>query len=67
MIPNLGLYTGGYDIDEVIIQDGTVDLYYGSGTSPSGEKEYDYYIDMEHASGESPEDYFSTVVSGNAT
>ncbi len=67
MIPNLGLHTAGYNIDEVIIQDGTVDLYYGSGSSPIGEKEYDYYIDMEHTDGQSPEDYYSTVLNGNMT
>ncbi|MHA2254091.1 MAG: hypothetical protein ACXAD7_27310, partial [Candidatus Kariarchaeaceae archaeon] len=62
MIPNLGLFTDAYDIDEVIYQDGTVNLYYGSGTQVSGEEDYNDRIYMEYEDGEI--DDYESVISG---
>ncbi|KKN72007.1 hypothetical protein LCGC14_0414890, partial [marine sediment metagenome] len=48
MIPNLGLFTEGYDIDEPIYQDGFVNLYYGSGTEINGAQRFSNVISMDY-------------------
>ncbi|KKN58657.1 hypothetical protein LCGC14_0549880, partial [marine sediment metagenome] len=48
MIPNMGLFTDAYDIDETIYQDGFVNLYYGSGTEIDGEQYYSNEISMDY-------------------
>ncbi|KKN39526.1 hypothetical protein LCGC14_0742520 [marine sediment metagenome] len=50
MIPNLGLFTEGYNIDEPIYQDGFINLYYGSGTEIDGERRYSNVISMTYDS-----------------
>ncbi len=65
MIPNLGLFTDGYNTKETIYQDGFVNLYYGSGTNVQGEHEYNkqFYMDYEDAP---YDDYESYRVNGEA-
>ncbi|MHA2338680.1 MAG: hypothetical protein ACXACX_15335 [Candidatus Hodarchaeales archaeon] len=66
MIPNMGLFTEGYDIDSPVYQDGYVNLYYGSGTEVSGEHWYSHQIVMEYESSEI-DDYESWISSGVST
>ncbi|KKN43166.1 hypothetical protein LCGC14_0705920 [marine sediment metagenome] len=60
MIPNLGLFSDTYNIDETLYQDGYLDLYYGSGTVINGEKQYTKSITMDYESG-SIADYRSLI------
>ncbi|KKM97425.1 hypothetical protein LCGC14_1168150, partial [marine sediment metagenome] len=50
MIPNLAIFTDAYDTEEVIYQDGFVNLYYGSGTNVRGEHQYNKRFDMVYES-----------------
>ena len=60
MIPNLALFTDVYNTDEVIYQDGFVNLYYGSGTEVKGEHDYFKRIYMDYK-GSGVDDYESSV------
>ncbi|KKL71812.1 hypothetical protein LCGC14_2091170, partial [marine sediment metagenome] len=62
MIPNLGIFTDAYDTEEVIYQDGFVNLYYGSGTNVRGEHQYNKRFDMAYES-TAYDDYESNIVS----
>ncbi|KKN55254.1 hypothetical protein LCGC14_0584220, partial [marine sediment metagenome] len=63
MIPNLGLFTEGYNIDEPIYQDGFVNLYYGSGTEIDGEQRFSNVISMDYE-GSTIDSYESWIDSG---
>ncbi|KKN63932.1 hypothetical protein LCGC14_0496640 [marine sediment metagenome] len=66
MIPNMGLFTDVYDTEKIIYQDGSVNLYYGSGVETDGAFDYDkrIYMDYENSS---IDDYESVISSGVAT
>ncbi|KKN57054.1 hypothetical protein LCGC14_0566120, partial [marine sediment metagenome] len=65
MIPNLGLFTEGYNSDEPIYQDGFVNLYYGSGTEVDGEQYHSDDISMVHENPLQPvSDYKSWITDG---
>ncbi|GAI65177.1 unnamed protein product, partial [marine sediment metagenome] len=66
MIPNLGLYTDAYDLEEPIYQDGYVDLFYGAGTDVNGEQFFDEIISMDYEDG-TVEDYASIISGGVPT
>ncbi len=60
MIENLAIFTEGYNIDETIIQEGFLNLYYGSSTSTWGEEQTDKKIYMDYENNRVV-DYFSHV------
>ncbi|MEJ2248102.1 MAG: hypothetical protein P8Y97_00400 [Candidatus Lokiarchaeota archaeon] len=43
---NLGMFTDLYNLDEEVIQDGYIDLYYGDSTEINGERYYTNIYDM---------------------
>ncbi|KKL62958.1 hypothetical protein LCGC14_2179940, partial [marine sediment metagenome] len=68
MIKNLALFTDAYDLDEILIQEGFVDLYYGSGTDVVGEEYYSKRFYMDHVVGPiDPPDYWSEISGGTAS
>ncbi|KKM95581.1 hypothetical protein LCGC14_1186760, partial [marine sediment metagenome] len=68
MIKNLALFTDAYDLDEILIQEGFVDLYYGSGTDVVGEEYYSKQFYMDHVVGPiNPPDYWSEISGGTAS
>ncbi|KKM14601.1 hypothetical protein LCGC14_1704490, partial [marine sediment metagenome] len=68
MIKNLALFTDAYNLDEILIQDGFVDLYYGSGTDVVGEEYYSKRFYMDHVVGPiDPPDYWSEISGGTAS
>jgi hypothetical protein len=58
MLTNLGMFTSAYNIEETMVQDGFVNLYYGSGTEIWGEKDYSSRIYMD---GGGVPDYTSSI------
>ncbi|KKN15091.1 hypothetical protein LCGC14_0989530, partial [marine sediment metagenome] len=68
MIKNLALFTDAYDLDEILIQEGFVDLYYGSGTDVVGEEDNSKQFYMDHVVGPiNPPDYWSEISGGTAS
>ena len=66
MIRNLGMFTDAYNLDEPVIQDGSINLYYGSGTETNGARDYDINIDMNYTSSQ-VDDYTSDITSSIPT
>ncbi|KKL65597.1 hypothetical protein LCGC14_2153390, partial [marine sediment metagenome] len=64
MIPNLALFTDAYNTDEIIYQDGYVNLYYGSSTDIRGENDYSnrIYMTYENTAVDDYKSYFSNGV-----
>jgi hypothetical protein len=63
MIPNLALFTDVYDTDEILFQEGNINLYYGSGTDTQGEEYSIKKIDMSYEDLE-VDDYESSINNG---